>query len=265
MRQRIESCTAAFHHRRLELLRDLPGNRCGVELRSFSDGIIATAAARVPDIDWMQHVMGLSPGHEHIVPEIAAWYAELGTRPRFEIAPADRFEQLAAALAGIGARQHAFIDTLWARAAVPDDDPPAGVDVRVVDASADDAALFARVHLGGHEVPDEALTEHWAAVGLWTSEPGWTCYLASVDGEALGAAALAVSDGIGYLANASTLPHGRGRGCQQALIHRRLRDAVAAGCELVVTLAIPGKTSHRNLERGGLGVAYTKVFWAVTT
>jgi GNAT superfamily N-acetyltransferase len=133
----------------------------------------------------------------------------------------------------------------------------------VVDPGSDDASLFARVLLGGHEVPDDALTEHWAAIGLWPSEPGWTCYLASVDGEAAGAAALALEDGIGYLANASTLPAGRRRGVQQALIERRQRDAAAAGCELTMALASPGSTSHRNLERGGLTVAFTEVFWTV--
>ena len=117
--------------------------------------------------------------------------------------------------------------------------------------------------LGGHEVPDGALTEHWAAIALWPGEPDWTCYLASVDGEPAGAAALALDDGIGYLANASTLPAGRRRGAQQALIERRRRDAAAAGCELTMSLAVPGLTSHRNLERGGLTVAFTEVLWTV--
>ena len=42
-----------------------------------------------------------------------------------------------------------------------------------------------------------------------------------------------------------------------------LHDATAAGCELFLALANPGGVSHRNLERAGLGVAYTKVVWRV--
>jgi hypothetical protein len=263
MRDRIERCTASFHRRRLELLRDLPGNRCGVEVRTFGDDIVATAAAAVPDVDWMQHVSGICPGDEDLVPKIAAWYHGLGVRPRFEIAPAGEFESLATALADARARQTGFIDALWTRAAPPREEPSDAVDVSVVAPGSDEATLFARVHLGGHEVPDTAFTEHWASVGLWAAEPEWWCYLAAVDGEAVGAAALAIDDGIGYLASASTLPAGRRLGCQTALINRRMRDAAAAGCELVVSLATPGTTSHRNLERAGLGVAYTKVFWAV--
>jgi hypothetical protein len=263
MRERVERCSIVFHVRRLELLRDLPGNRCGVEVRHFTSDVVGTVAAAVPDIDWMQHVMGLAPGDEALVPEIAGWYGGLGVRPRFEIAPSGDFEPLAAALHDAGARQTGFIDALWARAAPPMEQVPPDVDVRTVEAGSPDAAVFARVLLGGHGVPDDASSEHWDAVALWPDEPGWTCYIASVDREPVAAAALAVDDGIGYLASASTLPHGRGRGCQQALIRQRLRDAVSAGCELTSSLATPGSISHRNLERAGLGVAHTDVFWTV--
>ncbi|HEY2813915.1 MAG TPA: hypothetical protein VGJ03_10670 [Acidimicrobiales bacterium] len=263
MRHRIAAVPDAFHIRRLELLRDLPGNRCGVEIRRFSDTVFATVAAALPEVGWMQHVGGLAPGDEALVPKIAAWYHGLGLRPRFEIAPAPDSEPLAAALTDARARQTGFLDTLWARTAPPTGEAPNGVDVRVVTPRSEEAALFARVHLGGHEVSDDGFTEHWAAIGLWPSEPEWWCYLASVAGESVGSAALAVDDGIGYFANASTLPSGRRRGCQQALIHRRLHDAAAAGCELTVSLATPGTSSHRNLERAGLVVACTNVFWTV--
>jgi hypothetical protein len=263
VRVRIERCSAAFHVRRLELLRDLSGNPFDVQVRRFGTGVAATAAARLPDLDWMHHVMGLAPGDAALVPDIAAWYRQLGVRPRFEIAPADDFLPLAAALASAGARQTGFIDALWARAAVPAEAAPSEVDVCVVEPGSADATQFARVLLGGHGVPDDASRGHWTAVARWSDQPGWTCYLASVDGEALGAAALAVADDVGYLSSASTLPAGRRRGCQHALIHRRLDDAVAAGCDLAVSLATPGTTSHRNLERAGLGVAHTNVLWTV--
>jgi hypothetical protein len=263
VRDRIVRCSTAFHVRRLELLRDVPGNRCDVQVRRFGSSVVATVATGLPDIDWMQHVMGLTPDDEALVPEIVAWYRRLGVRPRFEIAPAHDFLALAAALSAAGARQTGFIDALWARAAVPSEPPPSEVDVCVIEPGSEDASLFARVLLGGHGVPDDLSTDQWTAVARWSDEPGWSCYLASVDGEATGAAALAVQDGVGYLASASTLPAGRRRGCQRALIHRRLHDAAVGGCDHAVSLATPGTTSHRNLERAGLGVAYTEVFWTV--
>jgi ribosomal protein S18 acetylase RimI-like enzyme len=262
MRARIEACTSAFHTRWLELLRDHPGNPSGVEIRRFGHHVVATAAAKCPEVTWMQHVTGLSPADVDVVPEVAAWYHAKTIHPRFEIAPALDFGPLSAALVDVGARQSGFIDVMWSRPAAQED-APNDVAVRVIEPGGEDAKVFARVLLGGHEVPDDTFTDHWTAVALWPAEPGWCCYLAEVDGEPLGAAALIVTDGIGYLANAATLPNGRQRGCQQALIQRRMHDATESGCKLFLTMANPGSVSHRNLERAGLGVAYTKVMWTV--
>lgn len=262
MRARIEACTSAFHTRWLELLRDHPGNPSGVEIRRFGDDVVATAASKCPEVTWMQHVTGLSPADADLVPKVAAWYHAKTIRPRFEIAPALGFEPLSAALADVGARQSGFIDLLWSRPAAQED-APSDVVVRAIEPGGEDARVFARVLLGGHEVPDDTYTDHWAAVALWPAEPNWSCYLAEVDGEALGAAALVMADDIGFVANAATLPAGRQLGCQQALIQRRMHDATESGCTLFLSMANPGSVSHRNLERAGLGVAFTKVVWTV--
>jgi hypothetical protein len=262
-RHRIESASGGFHVRWLELLRDLPGNPSQVEVRRFGDSVVGTMCVRSPEIDWMQHVVGVSPDNAELVPRIAAWYHGHHLRPRFEIAPAAEFQPLAAALADVHARQTGFIDALWARAQPPRAAPASDVQVRVVEAGSPDAAVFARVLLGGHGVPDDSFPEHWAAVAAWAAEPEWWCYLAEVDGQPVASAVLTVDDGVGYLANAATLPPGRAKGAHQALLHRRLLDACAAGCDLVVSLATPGGSSHRNIERAGLGVAYTKVNWTV--
>jgi hypothetical protein len=145
-RHRIESVTGAFHTRWLELMRDLPGNPSQIEVRRFGDGVVGTMCRRSPSIDWMQHVMGLAPGNEALVPEIATWYRGLGVRPRFEISPAGEFEPLAAALDGAGARQTGFIDALWAYAAPPAERARSDVDVRVLASGSDDAARTPAAH-----------------------------------------------------------------------------------------------------------------------
>ena len=86
---------------------------------------------------------------------------------------------------------------------------------------------------------------------------GWL-YVATVGDVPAAAAALTVADGIGYLANAATLPTFRRRGCQRALIAARVADAADAGCDLVTSGATFGSSSQRNLERAGFRLAYTK-------
>jgi GNAT superfamily N-acetyltransferase len=262
-RHRIERASAAFHTRWLELVRDMPGNPSDVEVRRFGDAVVGTMCRRSPQIDWMQHVSGVTPDNVSLVPKVAAWYHGHHIRPRFEIAPTSDFGPLSEALADVNARQTGFIDALWGRAEAPAAAPPTDVQIRVVEAGSPEASVFARVHLAGHEVPDDSFPEHWAAVAAWAAEPEWWCYLAELDGQPVATAALAVDDGVGYLANAATVPSARGKGVHQALLHRRLLDACAAGCDLFVSLALPGGSSHRNIERAGLGVAYTKVTWTV--
>jgi GNAT superfamily N-acetyltransferase len=207
------------------------------------------------DVDFMNRVSGLWPEDADQVEAIAAWYRGLGVRGWFELAPCSGFQRLAAALADADAAQIGFHARLWGPARDPGPDESA---VRIEESP--DPVVFADVLLRGHEVPEAARVTDRPAFEHG-GVPGWHLYLASVGESPAGAAALAIDDGIGYLANASTLPELRRRGVQTALIARRLSDAAAAGCELVSSGTDFGTPSQRNLERAGLQVAYTKAVW----
>lgn len=126
-------------------------------------------------------------------------------------------------------------------------------------------------HLAIREVgPGDAETVSVAYEQVWgranvmralLDAPGFRCYLALVDGEPAGLGVLHVADGVGSLANALTIPAMRGRGCQTALLHRRLRDAAAAGCDLIASQCRPGSASERNQLRAGLRVVGSKAWW----
>jgi GNAT superfamily N-acetyltransferase len=84
------------------------------------------------------------------------------------------------------------------------------------------------------------------------------CYLAFVDGEIAGGAAVSAQHGVCGLFGASTLPAFRRRGVQSALLATRLAWAREKGCDLAVSITQPGSISHRNIERSGFRVAYTR-------
>jgi GNAT superfamily N-acetyltransferase len=88
---------------------------------------------------------------------------------------------------------------------------------------------------------------------------GAHCYLARIAGKVAGGATLAIRGGIAGLFGASTLPAYRNRGVQTALLHARLQFAARAGCELAVSLALPGSASQRNIVRLDFRVLYTRV------
>lgn len=97
--------------------------------------------------------------------------------------------------------------------------------------------------------------------GVYPRTAGATCYAAR-DGETIAAAGvLAIHEGVALLAGASTRPAWRRRGAQAALLATRIGDARRQGCDLAMICARPGSDSHRNAQRRGFQVAYTRIKW----
>ncbi len=86
-------------------------------------------------------------------------------------------------------------------------------------------------------------------------------FLAELDGQPIATAALMIQDGVGLLAGASTVPAGRNRGAQNALLECRSQFAAEHGCDIAMMGALPGSASQRNAERNGFRIAYTRIKW----
>ncbi|KAL4901516.1 hypothetical protein BDW74DRAFT_160042 [Aspergillus multicolor] len=95
-----------------------------------------------------------------------------------------------------------------------------------------------------------------------TRRPDTRLYIARIDGEVAGTAALAFfSTPFGRVAELyldSTLPAYQGRGVQSALLRARLDVAKSEGCGTAVVTARPGSGSARNAVRVGFGLVYTR-------
>ncbi len=244
--RRLEHAGVAFS---LEWLRGLSE----VRVESFGAAYAAVNPA-LPEVDFMNTVMGLYPQDEHEVDAVAGLYAAEGLRPWFELAPAEDAAVLYERLLGVGARLIGFYTMLYAR---PEQH---ALDTRVRPAGPDEARLFGEVLLRGHGAPEDAEIAH---IERWALLPEARLYVAELDGQLVAAGALSLEGGVGYLASASTLPDFRGRGLQSALIRARIDAAAGARCELVSSQAAFGSGSQRNLERAGLRIAYTKTVWRV--
>lgn len=260
--QRIEQVAVAWS-------RAWMRGTAGVDLGDFAPHILAPCHPARPDLDFQNRVNGLTPDDAPLVPSIVRWYAERGVRPWFEVVPSDRADDLLEALAAAGAVPigfHAMVaGALRSPPISPPTSPTAGhdddVDVVVVDtADADMFTTFRRVRLRGHDLPPEVVEEAEADLAGWADATGARFYLASVAGEPAATAALTTDDGgVGYLADAATLPAFRGRGLQSLLIGRRLADAAAVGCTIACSQASFSSPSHRNLQRAGLAAGFTKL------
>ena len=86
-------------------------------------------------------------------------------------------------------------------------------------------------------------------------------FLAEIENVPIATGMLFVYDDVALLAGASTVPAGRRRGAQTALLDARLRFAAENGCSLATMGALPGSQSQRNAEKNNFRIAYTRTKW----
>jgi hypothetical protein len=135
-------------------------------------------------------------------------------------------------------------------------------DVEVLELSGAEDERFGIVAATGFGMPV------WASAffaGLPGAE-GWRCYVARVDGETQACGAMLIHDGVAEFGVSATLESARRRGCQLALLHRRIIDAAEAGCHtlFVETGERDGDRpagSYRNILRAGFEAAYLCPNW----
>jgi hypothetical protein len=132
--------------------------------------------------------------------------------------------------------------------------PPSrrGSDLRVESIGEDRAADFGRIAAEAFSLSEAAVP---ALAGL-VGRPGWHVYLTFDGDEPAGSAACFHHEGVGWFDWAATRPAFRRRGSQGQLLHRRMRDAIDVGCQMMVTEtgeAAPGDPQHfyKNILRAG--------------
>lgn len=194
---------------------------------------VKTIASRFDAEAVPRSFLQIAPGAQPALLE--AWAGELG------YAPYNRWAKFARALVEL---------------------PPVADAVHIEKIGPARAAEFGRLVIETFTMPEQILGWHGALVG----RTGWHHYVATLDGEAVGCAAMFVCDGLASFGTAGTVTHARGRGVQGALITRRLHDAAAAGCSHAVvetaedTPAKPAP-SFRNQLRHGFELCYMRANW----
>ncbi len=238
----------------LEALRAVPGNPLDAAVGDFG-GATAGACREVP-AQVFNRVFGLTAADRDRVPAILAWYEQQGAYLLFDLNPyaippfwvEPGLPHVLAEHGFYGAAFHQLLDAVPS-AEVPS--PPGHIAIEEVwPERADDFVwVYEQVWGGGDAIRP-----------LLGGLP-FRCYLASVRGEVAALGVLHIANGVGSMANGLTAPEWRRRGCQTALLHRRIRDAALAGCDLLASQCAPGSVSQRNQVREGFHIAGSKVWW----
>jgi GNAT superfamily N-acetyltransferase len=232
----------------------------GIELREL--GLLQASITRdLPQVPTLNLVLGAAEAGGDELGRAVAWAEEQGVTPCVPLTPGLPGSEAAEAwLQGQGFQP----GYAWMKF-VRDPHPPrfpAPDGVEVVEVATPEEEPFGAIAAVGFGMPS------WAAdfFAHLPGREGWRCYVARVDGQAEGCGAMVIEDGIAELGIGATLEEARGRGCQTALLHRRISDAAEAGCQALFVETgerVPGRpsASYRNILRAGFEEAYLRPSW----
>jgi GNAT superfamily N-acetyltransferase len=234
----------------------------GVEMQSFGP-VQATVAGDLASVGMLNLVLGatetgaLERGH---LASALDWAGTKGVAPYVPVTPSLPQSQAAEDwLAGSGFERGYG----WMKF-VRDPHPPrfAAPEVEIVELSEPEQEPFGMIAATGFGLPA------WGAAFFadLPGREGWRCYVARLDGAAQACAAMLVEDGVAEFGVAATLEPARGRGCQLALLRRRILDAAEAGCHTLFVETgerVPDRpsASYRNILRAGFEEAYLRPNW----
>ena len=235
----------------------------GIEIGRFGP-VQATIVGALPEAGMLNLVLGATEptaaaeGHLEAALE---WVRDRGVSPYVPVTPG---------LPGGGAAEDLLERSGFSRGYpwmkfVRDAHPPrfrAPGDVEVIELDGADSEPFGMIAATGFGLPA------WAAAffAQLPGREGWRCYGARVDGELGACGAMLIDDGIAEFGIGATLEPARRRGCQLALLRRRIEDAAAAGCHTLFVETgerVEGRPagSYRNVLRAGFEEAYRRPNW----
>lgn len=157
---------------------------------------------------------------------------------------------------GVNVRE---ISNVLARRIQPEDEFASATDVERV--SEEDVREWARIAIQGFTDNEEVSEEQVDVVSA--SPHKLLPYFGLLRGERVAVAGMTLFEGLATFYGDSTMRRARRSGLQFALIAHRLREAAQMGCDLASASVVPGSSSHRNYERAGFQLIYSRIQVAI--
>jgi hypothetical protein len=258
--QRIEQSDIDYSLSRLGGMQQAQGNPLQIEIKRYGN-VNVFLIRKWPNFWYGNKVLGLEPSSEIYLDEIINLFARNNLNFRFEIMPGNLNSSLGSRLHKLRFGQMSFNTAVYGRPSLAEK-PLANKQVQVNEVKQNEIDVFLDLYQDGFDLP-RLNNKEKDAVLSWLQRAKSSLYLciAHIDDTPAGVGILYMENGIGLLADATTLPDFRGKGCHTAMIHHRIIQAENHNCDLLTSFVEFGSTSHMNLEKAGLRVAYTKSMW----
>lgn len=257
--ERLEDAEVITLFSRLSAIKEIDGNPMQVDIQRFGNAT-AFSAKNIPGPAF-NTVKGLKEGDQPYIDQIIQFYNNKNIPVRFELTPAHTSSELLTYLNKKGFYQIDFHSSLYMPLKLELDKQLMIHDIPIREIKKEEFSIFSEIYTKGFGMPSflqGAVAQNNAVL---FDHPGWTFYLAFLQGTPIGLGVLHINNHIATLSAATTIPSFRNNGVQSALIKQRMYKALVKNCELITGQAKYGSVSQNNMERAGMKLAYTKAIW----
>jgi hypothetical protein len=258
--RRIDVTEFAYSKDRMAAVGDVFGD-AGLVSFVESNHLLALMAPTIPNPYFNRILIFSPPEAEHLSSILDAFNAK-SAEAMIDISPSALSAAVSQVLSSRGFAQTDFHPIFarrianWTFTSLP-------LKTRVV-STQDDLKVFQELYVQGWEASPGFADTMKKFIEKWIYYPGWRLFLALDGNEPISTAVLFVHDGVAYLADAATPAAFRGRGGQTSLLAARVEQARELGCDMIFSRADFGSISHKNMEKAGLPMAYTRAVWKCT-
>lgn len=259
--QRIDSVEFAYSKERMTAASEVSGD---TKLVSFVEvnPLLSLMAPTIPNPYFNRILISLSADDSKLS-SLLDDFTEKSASPMIDISPGAMTTTCSKMLLSKGFSQTDF-HPIFVRRLEGWNSEVASVQTRIV-STPNDLKSFQDLYVQGWEASAGFSDTMKKFIEKWNSYSGWYLLLAFDDGVPISTAVLFVYDKAAYLADATTPPFFRGRGGQSSLLTARIQKAKELGCDVIFSRADFGSTSHKNMERAGLPLSYTRAVWERVT
>lgn len=243
---------------RMLAIEERQGNPEGVEMKSFGKAV--AFYSRTMPWPTFNTVKGLSSDDIDCIDMIVDFYKSRGRKPQFEIVPSRVNSEILMKLAERGFYQSGFHTSMYySIEQLPPDWRNSGIDIKEI--SEEEFMTYALIHCRSTGLPDDGIPYVADNNQVLYARPGWRFFMALIDRKPAAVGVMNMNQTVASLTFAGTLLEYRNKGCQQALIRRRIYEAAKNGCSTVIGQAGFLTQSHRNMEKVGMKIGYIRTTW----
>lgn len=252
----IETSEINYMLDRMQAIKQRDGNPEGIEIRRFQEAI--AFYSRTMPWGLFNNVKGTI--HEADVDAIIQFYEERKRQFELQFIPSKANTAVFRLLHNRSFYQAGFHTSMYrelSEVELPDDDR----QLRVRELREDEFELYAKIHCLGTGLSLDGQSSVASNNRVLHGRDGWRYYIGFYNDEPAAVAVMHMKDQVASLTFAATLPAYRQLGLHTQLLLYRMKVAQSHGCKLIVGQCAYCSNSHRNMERVGMKIAYTRSTW----